>query len=128
MQKVRSAVGSGNEYVKKMVNRIRRTANTAIIYSSPLSLSPLVHLPQDVLAHIFSYLDITTLSNLSLVCRYIRSVADFLPWRRYYINRIGLCFAEPIYDSSNLTLVYGQVFPRWLTNLILEEYAGRNTL
>jgi len=54
-----------------------------------LAESDLQILPAELISLTFQFLDVASLCRLSLVCRYIRSIADGLPWKRHFATYIG---------------------------------------
>jgi WD40 repeat protein len=51
--------------------------------------SPLAMLTPELITYICGFLDILSLCSLSLVCSYLRQIADAEPWQRYYASLIG---------------------------------------
>jgi hypothetical protein len=56
---------------------------------SALTDSDLSMLPAELICRTFQFLDVYSLCQLSLVCRYLRTIADGLPWKQYYAAHIG---------------------------------------
>ena len=55
-----------------------------------LELSPMFHLPAEVLQHIFSMLPFSTIKHLSIVCSQWRHVlSDLSFWRQLFCRRFG---------------------------------------